>query len=335
MNIRLKLLSLTVAVGFASIAFSVWAKSIFTLPPPAECNRVQLSRWLVTRDVEFESPFLQVQLIGRIESELQAGWNVDTSSIPLTVTQQSRLKANISELKYRWFVTRCHEFVTMPNDQRDLFLDQQIAFVRQIQGLDRSPDSNSLFNEIDQWRARVPAEDCETVDCEKVDRVVGAAVLRWLQTDSIASLPPGEIATLADRIAMHLDEANDRRAAPLSASVSSEEAIWQANVDLLMKSWFQSQAEICDRLPHEDRLEFSIGVVKRLRGWDLGTILHRGLQSDESGNAFDAIGELASKIDSWVESSAEPEASRLREFQRQMQRAVVAELIRGGRALFR
>ncbi len=324
-----KLLAAIVIVGVIGVAMSVWARSIFTLPSPAQSSRMELGRWLVSRNMEFEPNHVQLQLIDRIESELRAGWK-PAASLPLTAAQQTQLAANVRELKFQWFAARCRQFNQLPIDNRVTFLDKQISFVQQLQSLPGSSASESLFDEIDQWRERIPAENRPTVEY-----AVSATVLRWLQTEPLDSLQASQIVTLAERIANRLDEGMDQSASPLSKLSPDQSDTWNANVDTLMRTWFQSQADASEHLPEARRLEFASGVVARLRRWDLKTILGSDRSIDGVENPANVLGELARRIDTWITNSDEQDGVRLRHFRSDLQRAVLAELIRGGRAFLR
>ena len=280
--------------------------------------------------MEQQPPHVRLQLIDRLQSELIGGWNPNPSRVPLTASQQSQLTANIRELKYQWFTARCNQFEALSTDERDAFLDAQIAFVSKLQTLPAENSSGSFFEEIDRWRQRTP-------DAQRpaVDQAISAAVLRWLQTKPIGSPQAPEIATLADRIADQLDKGLDTPATSIQRLASDQSNIWRANVDTLMQAWFQSQANTSDRLPKTQRVEFVTDTVKRVSGWKLEEILGSNPQHDKNANGADLIGHLATRIDTWIATSSDNDAARLRHFKNQIHRAVLAEFLRKGRAFFR
>ena len=308
----------------------MWANGIFALPSPTDSTRSQLARWLVSKNVELEPPHVRLQLIDRLQSEFLGGWNPAPSRLPLTASQHSQLNANIRELKYQWFTARCYQFEALSTEERDAFLDAQIAFISKLQTLPAESSSESFFEEIDRWRKRT-----HETQRPAVDQAISAAVLRWLQTEPIGSMEAPQIATLADRIAVQLDKGLDTSARSTHRLPSDRSDIWRANVDTLMRAWFQSQANACDRLPKAQRAEFVTDTVKRVSGWKLEKILSSTPKHDKNGNGADLIGHLATRIDTWIATSSDNDAARLRHFKNQIHRAVLAEFLRKGRAFFR
>lgn len=132
MSRRAGFLSVLLVVVLGLAALVGWR---VRLPDPADCDRAQLIRWLVTRDLGQESFELRTRLLHRLEQEIERDPEWGRNKDLLTQDMRSRLDNNLDLLVEPWFVDKLDHYVRLPAAERTSYVDQilnRLAAMRKI-----------------------------------------------------------------------------------------------------------------------------------------------------------------------------------------------------------
>ncbi len=115
-----------VALTLAS-AFEVVRRG---LPQPFDIRTVRLTDWLTERNMRQQGRSMKRRIIAEIERQSAAGhdWRHDWETLPLD--DRERFAANWHNLTALWLRDQMEKFFRTEEDQRDAYLDQQLARIK-------------------------------------------------------------------------------------------------------------------------------------------------------------------------------------------------------------
>ena len=174
------------------------------LPSPAESNREEIVRWLVTRDLGRESTETRQILARRLEEEFGSGVDWETTGSQLNENQRQQLWDNVVLLLKPWFLEKTQRYFQLAASDRTAFLDELLDTVSMWQEIDtlyeQAPDSevatqqaaaipgdtpqpaaqqqglvNAFFGQVEKCK-----EEAEPEDRQKIDEFLMAVQGRWL-----------------------------------------------------------------------------------------------------------------------------------------------------------
>lgn len=162
-----------------------------TFPDPATASVGGLRRWLVLRDLSYQSDETQLALVDRLQALLLSESDIG-SMTEASDTQLEQLGANIDILSRVWFRARAQDYQALEAHERVAFLSQQLDAVlawgemddqiqQQIRAAQNAPPAAStlrLLDQIDLWIQHEPETSREKLEQTRED-----AVLCWLATD--------------------------------------------------------------------------------------------------------------------------------------------------------
>ncbi len=138
---------LTVLVSAALLAAAVITAVVWyypSLPDPAEADRRDLIRWLVTRDLSRVPEATREVLAERLEAEFSGEIDWDTMAGELTDQQRQRLVENVGRLIGPWIGGKACRYAALPEAERVAYLDGLIDTLQQWRGLEAlAPDADT------------------------------------------------------------------------------------------------------------------------------------------------------------------------------------------------
>jgi len=176
-------------VALAALVVSVaagWALWVQPLPDPELANRKQLILWLVTRDLEAESPDLHARLARRLDEEFHSGIDWDQCGGLLSNSQRARVWDNVLILLKPWFLDKADTYANLTPTEQEAYLDRQIETIAVWRGaeslrpdeIDSEAPRESLmqhvFSQIETWKERA-----EPPQRERIERFQTALQKRW------------------------------------------------------------------------------------------------------------------------------------------------------------
>ena len=190
------LLAILLAVAVAAAVRLYQAQ----LPDPSSADRAELLRWLVTRDLNEESPQTRWILAYRLDEEFHEGVDWEQVGGQLNAERRARLWKNVPLLLEPWFMEKVDGYFKQPPPERLAYVDEMIDTVTIWNGLDAiRPDvaednprgaprpslTDMLLAEVEGWQHRAAPEQRE-----RIEQFVLAVQTRWLVrrlTDDLAS----------------------------------------------------------------------------------------------------------------------------------------------------
>ena len=199
MSRRRGILSLLVlAVLLLVAAGAVWVLARLRLPDPADCDRRQLLRWLVTRDLEMEPFDLRLRLLRRLEQQMRADADWGRFKGWFTEERRQRLAENVTQLVEPWFFDKLEHYVRLPPQQRTAYVDQILDRVAAMRGLgavtQAAPPAGKpgqgrlvkvLLEQIPQWQQRA-----EPRRRREISEFLIALETRWMTRQLFGAAPP-------------------------------------------------------------------------------------------------------------------------------------------------
>jgi hypothetical protein len=192
-------LSVLVLAGVLLLAAgALWIVSRIRLPDPGDCDRRQLLRWLVSRDLDKESFDLRLRLLRRLEQQIRI--DADWSRFKGWLTEQSRqrLANNVTQLVEPWFIDKLEHYVGLPPEQRTAYVDQILDRLSAMRGLAAVTGANTpsgapgqgrlakaLLEQIPQWQQRA-----EPQRRREIGEFLTALQTRWVSRQLFGAVPP-------------------------------------------------------------------------------------------------------------------------------------------------
>lgn len=130
---------LTVLVSAALLAATVVTAVVWYypwLPDPAQANRRELIRWLVTRNLAEVPETTREVLAQRLEEEFSGEIDWATTAGELTDEQRHRLLENVGRLVGPWVRSKARSYAALPEAERAEYLDRLIDVLEQWRGLE-------------------------------------------------------------------------------------------------------------------------------------------------------------------------------------------------------
>lgn len=180
---------LTVLVSAALLAAAVMTALVWyypSLPDPAEADRRDLIRWLVTRDLSRVPEATREVLAERLEEEFSGEIDWDAMAGELTDQQRQRLVENVGRLIGPWIRGKACRYAALSEAERPAYLDGLIDTLQQWRGLDGlAPDAGASGSAasgrsvLSLDRAHVLAEHAGPAEQRQVDEFVIALQTHW------------------------------------------------------------------------------------------------------------------------------------------------------------
>jgi len=174
------------------------------LPKPAEADREEIVRWLVTRDLGRESSETRQILARRLEEEFGSGVDWESTKTQLSESQRNQLWENVVLLLEPWLLDKTQHYSQLPATERTAFLDElldTVAIWRNIETLCGQTKDPGVATHTQSSGQDVPsnaagrqqslierffsqAEKCKAEaqpeDRQKIDEFLVAVQGRWL-----------------------------------------------------------------------------------------------------------------------------------------------------------
>ena len=264
----------SLAVGI--LAAVLWYGREFTLPHPNDSSRDQLLFWLAASDLSEEPLEVTNALARRFHEELVAGWK-PLSETSNTAAISTRLSDNFDILSHRWFLVKARQYADIPGDDRKNYLHENVGMVMTLVELrdglaprDAGVKKTALsqwLDKIQSWIDLAPSEERT-----QLTQAYEAAVLFWLATHSIDTLPSSAHQSVSQRIAATLDGNTSVVSAALEFDTGEQEQL-QANGWQLLKAWFLEQVAVVAKQAEETRGQYIAGQLARMQGWNVQQFL--------------------------------------------------------------
>lgn len=315
--------ALLLALGVTGLAGAGYYLWLHRLPPPSAASRGELLRWLVLRDVAAEPPGVQRALVDRLQKELLAGLAAeghDTGG--LSGAYREQLERNLATLQRVWFEVRTEQYARLAPDDKQAFLEEQIAVVAAWSSLsstefeapagdesdgagDRSDLQRSaasrFFDNIERWIA-----SAEGARREQMNAGVRDGLVCWLAMYDLAEQPVSLRRDLAVRIARELDAGLDAASARDGAP-SDRKAQLVKNGWLLLEAWLQVQAREYADLEGDGRRAFLDQRIDSLARWNLTSLVQpEHSAADSSSSSAGSMAALSGRVDGWIERADQP-----------------------------
>lgn len=305
-------------IAATSIGLSFWA---FHLPKPADCNRDQLQRWLVLRDLRTQPREVTVALVDRFEAELAGGMDVSTTDVRLSDDYLRQLTANIALLKKTWFEDRVSRYFACPPASRMAYLEQQIETIMIWSNIDLSLDAEDTRLSADEQRHAFTVEffgDVERwiaqADSDRAPRMLQAVrdgILCWLATSDLADEPMPTRRELARRIVRDLNAGFrlDQISLPMDDTQRQRLA---DNTRLLLEAWLYNEAEEFADLPRERRTEYLDRQLENVSRWGIFDLLTPQPSAADSATTIDWL-RFMQTVEGWIAAADAEHQPRLRQ----------------------
>ena len=174
-------LVLLLAIGAAAMAF--WPER---LPHPAQANREELLRWVVTRDLADEPHDLRATLAERLVEQFGEGLDWGEADRRLGNHHRQRLLENIPLLIGPWLAQKAERFAAAGPSERTALLDRTIKSIRQW----RRAASLAVAGSDEQHLTLQPTEqimaethkifsDAPPNERERIEQFLGYLQARW------------------------------------------------------------------------------------------------------------------------------------------------------------
>lgn len=330
------LLTLVTLIAFGGASAAVaWYVLLVRLPEPSVASRPQLLRWLVLRDLEYESPEIQLALVDRLETEISADDLGPDGTAFLSDSQRARLEKNVEVLKNVWFRSRVDRYFASDPPRRMDYLAAQLAVVARWAQIDsrlaesRGGQPADLFQQIDAWIA-----DTTGSERTRVIQVVEQGVLCWLATGDLRDVTMEDRRELADRIAANLD-ADPNPGTTIVAVGDQRRATLMTNCELVMEAWLLNRADDYEQLAEPQRDKFVDTQIEKVMRWGVLEML----ADSEPNVASNANGQITGLIRfrvlvaEWVARAKPSDQPRLQQLVARVEQRMFARMfgMNGGR----
>lgn len=304
------LAALAALVVIAAGAVTAGSWMLLRDPDPATASRQTLLRWLVLSDIARQPRARQLALVDRLETELQAGFDVSQAD-QLSDQRRTLLQENITTLKRLWFVERVEQYSALSAAEKSAFMDERVntvlAWTAMEDALQAGGDGGlaaaAFFDEIQAW---VDAEE-DPARRARMTAAVQDGVVRWLSTHPLDDQPPGVRAELALRIAAQLD-AGLRLSSLSSSQPSEEKRRLKQNAELLFQAWLLEQSRLYFDLPESERAAFVDRRIDNVTDWGVLNLL-----AEEQSDNTQAQGaaRLLALTQAWIAAAPEEDQPKL------------------------
>lgn len=194
------LLTWTAFAAVVAVSLAAGVESARQGLPQAEVtDPIERLRWLSERDVRDEPLDAKLRLVHRLEEDFSKSVDWQAEIDRFDDQQWERFEANFEDLMKLWFTEKVNTWAELPEDQRDLYLDEQFRYLMSWKPLERgaAPDrlqggrrQASSFNSLNR-RLRSWIDSEEPAERKKIEDFIQAVVSRFVQRLANPSPAPG------------------------------------------------------------------------------------------------------------------------------------------------
>ena len=167
------------------------------LADPSTADRTELLYWVVTRDLNEETPETRRVLAHRLDEEFRAGIDWDAVGEQLDAERRARLWRNVPLLLEPWFMEKVDGYFNESDERRVAYLNEMIDSVAVWAGLDallpgvaeengatQRPAglTEMLLGEVERWQQRSVPERRQ-----RMAEFLAAMRARWLARELIGA----------------------------------------------------------------------------------------------------------------------------------------------------
>ena len=332
-------LLLFVLLCLAVTSFGLW-KWFGPLPHPHDAGMRDLARWLLQRDLKKEPREIQVSLVNRLQTELEADFALP-SKRTWSSNSHEQLLQNIVFLGRVWFEERSTEYQQVNKSQRLRFLATQIAVVFRWLDLEteltksaspenlataapaKSAGSTSeseqstlrLFQRIQNW-----IDDAKGKQHVIFEQTVQDAVLCSLVTDDLSDQPMIVRRDLARRIADFLDEGGITGNNRLELEPAHYQRLSENGL-VLMEALLINLALEFEPLSKEEKLSYVKKKLDQMNHWNLDNLFDPATAGQQN-TTTKLLSRILPHLETWISRAEPAQQSALRSliqaFQRQL-----------------
>jgi hypothetical protein len=165
------------------------------LPEPDACNREQLIRWLVLRDLADEPVELRHSLAVCLEREFTKGpMNWQAAGSRIDEARRVRLWKNLGLLAEPWFLGKVDQYLALSAQERMAYLDKvldtlaQWKSVEQLRPAGQNAAQPSFTAQLQQW-VRQWGERADPQRRQQIDQFLLAVQTRWMMRSIEGAVP--------------------------------------------------------------------------------------------------------------------------------------------------
>lgn len=151
-----------------------------------QLDHEQLLTWLAMGDLSSEYVHIKVRLARRLAEDFRQGYDWDQDLADLDTDRRGRFAANFRELVGVWLLDRADRYVSLADQDRTAFIDEQLDDVlywpiwqqRRTRNLERLLPQNPAVavHQIDGW-----IDGFEPPQRHRIQQFKEALYFRWLQ----------------------------------------------------------------------------------------------------------------------------------------------------------